>query len=143
MAIARHSLRTAILLVGALTALACATPPGAAAAPVERGYWETLSQKFRFPAPMDECYSVTVDGIIYVLGGLDTHNESGYLAMGAVWAFDPRTGRWTGKKRMPVPTHHFAITVYRHAIYIFGGFVAPRGQPGGLLVATAWEYDPK
>ncbi len=143
MTIARHSLRTALLLVGVFAALACTTAAGAPSAAVERGYWGTLPQTVRFPQPMDECYSVTVDGIIYVLGGLDTHNESGYVAMGSVWAFDPRTGRWTEKKPMPVPTHHFAITVYRHGIYIFGGFVAPRGQPGWLPVATSWEYDPK
>ena len=143
MARARNVLRTAIL-VGALTVAASASPSRGAAAAVEQGHWQTLPQKFDFPQPMDECYSVTVDGIIYVMGGLDTHNKSGYFAMGAVWAFDPRTGQWTHKKRMPVPTHHFAITVYRHRIYIFGGFVAPpHGAPGWLPVATSWEYDPK
>jgi N-acetylneuraminic acid mutarotase len=142
MALARHVLRTAAML-GALALVASVWPSRAAAAAVERGDWETLPPKADFPQPMDECYSVTVDGIVYVLGGLDTHNKSGYLAMGAVWAFDPRTGKWTHRKRMPVPTHHFAITVYRHRIYLFGGFVAPQGAPGWLPVATSWQYDPK
>ncbi|MGH8256460.1 MAG: Kelch repeat-containing protein [Steroidobacteraceae bacterium] len=148
MQLARSSRSTAVLwrVAVLLVAVAVYASPtrATAAAAVQAGYWKTLPQKFDFPQPMDECYAVTVDGIVYVLGGLDTRNESGYLPMGAVWAFDPRSGTWTHEKRMPVPTHHFAITVYKHRIYIFGGFVAaPPGAPGWLPVTTSWEYDPR
>ena len=142
MAFARNTL-TYIFLVGVLTVVACGTPTRASTTVVEQGYWQTLPRKFDFPQPMDECYSVTVDGMIYVIGGLNTRNESGYLPMGAVWSFNPRSGKWTHLKRMPVPTHHFAITVYQHDIYIFGGFVAPHGAPGWLPVATSWRFNPR
>jgi N-acetylneuraminic acid mutarotase len=142
MTYARNVLAAAVL-VGALAAFPSAPCDATAATVVERGYWETLPPRVLFPQPMDECYAVTVDGVIYVLGGLDTRNGSGYEPMGAIWAFNPRSGTWTRKTPMPIPTHHFAITVYRHQIYIFGGFVAPHGTPGWLPVATSWEYDPR
>ncbi len=99
--------------------------------------------KFAAPLPkaIGEIYGTSVGGKIYVLGGLD--NRPGVVRpTGYNWEYDPATDKWTAKKPMPRPAHHIMIAAWHKKIYVFGGFVRPKGLVAWQPINNSWVYDP-
>jgi N-acetylneuraminic acid mutarotase len=106
--------------------------------PPTPGKWGRLAP---FPEPAQEIGGTTVNGKVYILGGLPTGNNS--RPKGLVWEYDSATDKWTKKKQMPLPAHHIAVVQYHGKLYVFGG--GAQVEPGGLNwvpINNAWEYDP-
>jgi N-acetylneuraminic acid mutarotase len=103
----------------------------------EQKLWQALAP---FPGPIREAAIVAADQKVYMFAGQGT----GYVPLGLVYEYDPSKDIWTEKKRMPLPSHHNAITEYNGKIYLFGGFKLPEtGQFGWEPIDNSWQYDPK
>ena len=87
--------------------------------------WVTLAA---LPQPATDLAGVTVNGKLYLFGGLD-----GIRPTGLVLEYDAATDAWTKKKPMPVNLHRFAVAAYGDKIYLFGGFKYPDTR------ANAWQ----
>ena len=96
-----------------LTALMVLMFPGNGQA---QGKWVKLAP---FPEPAFEIVGATVNGKIYVFGGLPSGGQT--TPPGLVYEYDPGANQWTKKKPMPLPAHHVAAAEYRGKVYLFGG----------------------
>lgn len=92
-----------------------------------------------FPEPSEELVGASINGKLYVFGGLGP----GWIPQGFVYEYEPATDKWAKKKPMALPAHHVAFTELNGKFYAFGGFVSPRsGPPAWVPINNAWEYDP-
>jgi N-acetylneuraminic acid mutarotase len=80
------------------------------------------------PLPFPRCNhkQVTVDGVIYVLGGLIEGHELREPASEARWIvsvqrLNNRTGSWDNVSSLPCPVEAFTASVFDAKIYVFGG----------------------
>jgi N-acetylneuraminic acid mutarotase len=80
------------------------------------------------PLPFPRCNhkQVTVDGVIYVLGGSIEGHELREPASEARWIasvqrLNNRTGSWDNVSSLPCPLTAFAASVFDGKIYVFGG----------------------
>ena len=119
----------------ALAALIVLMFPGNAPA---QGKWVKLAP---FPEPAFEIAGATVNGKIYVFGGLPSGGQT--TPPGLVYEYDPGANQWTKKKPMPLPAHHIAAAEYRGKVYLFGGGIQKEaGESNWFPSDHAWEYDP-
>src|SRR3990167_5651463 len=116
-----------------LTGTAVAQAPG-------QGRWTKCAP---FPEPSQEIGGTSVNGKLYVIGGLPFAAGQSPAPKGIVWEYDGATDKWAKRKNMPAPAHHVAVTSYRGKLYVFGG--GTQVEPGGsnwVPTNRAWEYDP-
>ena len=119
----------AVILTGTVVAQA----PG-------QGRWTKFAP---FPEPSQEIGGTSVNGKLYIIGGLPFAPGQSPAPKGIVWEYDGATDKWAKKKNMPAPAHHVAVTSYRGKLYVFGG--GTQVEPGGsnwVPTNKAWEYDP-
>jgi N-acetylneuraminic acid mutarotase len=93
--------------------------------------WQTVATENECTA-RHETTAVTVDGILYLIGGRGKK---------PVEAYDPTTKRWTKKEaEAPMEIHHFSAVAVGKKIAIFGALTGgfPKEQP----VPNLWWYDP-
>ena len=75
------------------------------------------------PTPRWGLRSVTVDGIIYAVGGSMLLNVGGKNTYyGTVEAYDPINNRWTPKTPMPTPREGMSLGVVNGQLYAIGGW---------------------
>lgn len=86
------------------------------------------------PTPRGGGSAVTVDGKIYVIGGID---YDGLPTLRTVEIYDPSENTWTTSTDLPVPLFRPASVVYSGKIYIFGG-AFPEG-----ISDMVFEFDPE
>jgi N-acetylneuraminic acid mutarotase len=90
-----------------------------------------------YPTPINHALAAAVDGILYVIGGQTNAGSrkepSRYTA--AVYAYDPKTEKWTPLAPMPTARSAMAGDVIDGKIYVAGGR-PPRGHDFAV-------YDPK
>ena len=130
--------RPLVLLVAATVILVgCSEEPRPSAVPVspESGWTR------RMPAPvaLTEVAVATIDGQIWMAGGLDAAGA----ATSAVFVFDPRTDTWSPMPELPEPIHHSALVSDGSGLWIVGGFDAA-GQPTAAvrrLQGNNWRDD--
>jgi N-acetylneuraminic acid mutarotase len=129
---------TAGAAIGGLGAVARglpATTAQGAPAGIPQGKWVTLAP---FPEALEEVGGASVDGKLYIFGGL----LPGWKPAGVVYQYDAADA-WIKRKPMARPLHHPAIAALKGKVYLFGGFVLPdSGPPGWVPIVDAWEYDP-
>ena len=116
-----------------LTGTAVAQAPG-------QGRWTKFAP---FPEPSQEIGGTSVNGKLYIIGGLPFAAGQSPAPKGIVWEYDGATDKWAKRKNMPAPAHHVAVTSYRGKLYVFGG--GTQVEPGGsnwVPTNKAWEYDP-
>src|SRR5262249_49901147 len=91
--------------------------------------WSTAA---RLPEPLLDAHAATLDGKIYVAGGLDT---AGHPTSHA-YRYDPATDRWERIADLPGPRHGMPLAVWGDTLYALGGF------SGRELHAerTMWAY---
>lgn len=90
-----------------------------------------------YPTTINHASAVGLDGLLYVIGGQTNaggrNEESRYTS--AVYAFDPKSERWTPRAPMPTARSAMAHAVIGGRIYVAGGR-PPRGHDFAV-------YDPK
>lgn len=93
--------------------------------------WQTVISENTCTA-RHETSAVTVDGILYLIGGRGKK---------PVEAYDPKTNSWTKRQtEPPLHFHHFAAVAVGNKIAVFGALIGgfPKEQP----VPNLWWYDP-
>lgn len=116
------------VIINPLAGTHCDAPP--VPAPLSNGQWQVVGQ---MPDPVTgENGSTTVDGMIYVAGGVGGSNS--------FRRYDPDTANWQPLANMPGGRNHLMVTSYQDSVYVFGGF-------GGAIIGdlsnstNAWRYD--
>jgi N-acetylneuraminic acid mutarotase len=87
--------------------------------------------------------AATVNGKIYVIGGV-LNNESGpRITTGLVEAYDPVTDSWETKTSMPTPRSDPKIAVVDGKIYVLGGwYPSPTYNFYDSMMDEVEEYNP-
>ncbi|MDY6819552.1 MAG: kelch repeat-containing protein [Halobacteriales archaeon] len=79
--------------------------------------------------------AVTLDGRIYVIGGITEENATRAMAV-----YDPEANDWTDATAPPKSVNHTAATVHDGRIHVFGGYTGSfLGTPP---LDAHWIYDP-
>ncbi len=91
------------------------------------------SSKAPMPTPRTRHTVGVVNGILYVVGGLNSQTDPS--AASRVDAYDPVRNRWAPKAPLPTPRSGVAVGVAKGTLYVVGGW-GP--GPTGLVEA----YDP-
>ena len=88
------------------------------------------------PLAREEAQGVSVNGKLYVFGGLYT---SSFLATSRVDVYDPATNQWTANKPMPEALTHSATAVdaQTQTVWFVGGYVGDHPGPG---TSRVWKY---
>lgn len=69
------------------------------------------------PRPLTQASAVTVNGRIYVFGGLDQNGN----AVDTVYEYNPSTDRWRTVNRMPAVRYGAAVSSQSSRVYVVGG----------------------
>jgi len=89
------------------------------------------------PTPRTEVAVAALDGLIYVIGGLEGDGSSS----AKVEVYDPATDTWSEAAPLPEPRHHAAATGFNGPgtpqVWVIGGFEA-----SGDASAETFLYDP-
>lgn len=88
------------------------------------------------PEPRFETTAVTLDGYIYVLGGLSIRNSHN-----TAFRYDPNSDTWEELAPMPDFRNHIGAAVLNGKIYASGGIYGETGFDGSAK--TLWAYDPE
>jgi len=118
--------------------------PTAASTSVE--IFNTVTSKWSdaapLPMPLHHSNIATVDGKIYVLGGLTFTNGS-WDSVGNCYRYDPAVNGWEELGAMPVGTGRgsAAVGVFEKTVYLAGGIQFPRLGADRVAVSTTQSYD--
>jgi len=85
----------------------------------------------------DDPAVAVVGNIMYVIGG--STNSSGSAVTNTVWAYNPRTGKWSSKALMPTARASAVAIVESKVIYVIGGW---NGIFSGPSLTTVEGYNP-
>ena len=103
------------------------------------------SYKALAPLPVKRCsaQAETVNGKIYVIGGLETfENGLGNRVTGRNEMYDPATNTWTARSPMPTSRNHAYSGVVNGKIYVIGGRIAAGNIGLVTNIDVVEEYDP-
>ncbi len=103
------------------------------------------SYKALAPLPVKRCsaQAETVNGKIYVIGGLETfENGLGNRVSGRNEMYDPATNTWTARSPMPTSRNHAYSGVVNNKIYVIGGRIAAGNIGLVTNIDVVEEYDP-
>lgn len=96
---------------------------------------DTWEEKTPMPTKRHGAFMASVNGKIYVIGGMGTENDM-WKSLSVVEMYDPKTDKWETKTSLPEPRDGFGVTVIDNKIYVIGGF------SGAGIVNTVFIYDP-
>jgi hypothetical protein len=79
------------------------------------------------PYDLDEPRGVTIDGLVYLVGGITGLEETagGDLLLepsDQLTRFDPRTGEYKSLPPLPRPLNHIGVFAYQGDLYVLGGY---------------------
>src|SRR5712692_2575653 len=77
--------------------------------------------------------TATINGVLYVVGGVNDRNE----VLGMVEAYDPATDTWSTRASLPTPRFNLGATAINGVLYAVGGYTY--GYPPRTTVEA---YDP-
>ena len=94
------------------------------------------------PVALNHTMSVSVNGILYVIGGQTEPGGDGPF-MNTVYAFDPKSGSWSTRSPMPTARAGGGAVVVNGRIYVAGGR-PPRGNDFAVYdpATDRWELLP-
>lgn len=78
----------------------------------------TWQRRTQAPTARQEVASASLDGRVWVIGGLTSAGASN-----VVESYDPAADRWSAGPSLPLAVHHAAAAVYHGEIVVLGGFV--------------------
>lgn len=116
---------TTILLLVGLTSMG-------RAAEAQEGWFSAAP----LPAPRQEIYAATRDGLIYTAGGL---SEEAQTVLDDFVVYDPEADKWRELPPLPEARHHITLSVADGRLYAVGGFTG--GFPDWKPMATVFSYD--
>lgn len=95
------------------------------------GAWEALAD---LPSgPVQETGLVEIDGLLYVLGGIDAAGET----LTAVLVYDPSDDSWDRGPDLPAPSHHVNAAAVDGTIYVVGSL-----EPDFTPRPDVWSWTP-
>jgi N-acetylneuraminic acid mutarotase len=97
---------------------------------------DTWTSKAPMPTPRYEAGGTDIEGVLYVVGGLDSSNSPTTL----VEAYDVKTNRWTAKATLPTPRAGLVVAAVDGLLYAIGGFKPAFSNTNYDAVEA---YDPK
>lgn len=109
-----------------------ATPFNLAGLP--QGEWVKLRG---MPTARSEMTAVTLDGMIYVIGGY-VNGSAPWRSSKAVEVYDPATNLWSQRAALPMGLNHMQAAAHKGKVYVFGGLPDCECEPG----PDGWVYDP-
>jgi N-acetylneuraminic acid mutarotase len=89
------------------------------------------------PEGAEEVVGAAVGNSMLVYGGLGPE----YVPRGLFWMFDTSKEEWIELPSNPIPVHHPAIVTIENKVYLFGGFVKPKGEASWKPVDDASMFD--
>ena len=92
-------------------------------------HWSTAHP---LPEPLQELQGATLDGKIYVAGGLDVRGQPSAHA----YRYDPATDTWERIADLPAARHHMPLAVAHDSLYAVGGLSGTHFQ----AERTLWLY---
>lgn len=101
------------------------------------GTWISLPD---MPTRRSSAAAVTVDGVVYVIGGTSWNPATGHnpcTPLATVEAYNPATGAWSPRAPMPTARWNTAAAEIAGKIYVVGGDVGC-----GHRTSAVEEYDP-
>ncbi|KAK0647195.1 hypothetical protein B0T16DRAFT_376308 [Cercophora newfieldiana] len=104
--------------------------------------WKSLAP---LPVPLNHANAASVDGKIYLLGGLEVASDGAWRATPKSWVYDPAEDKWTEIESMPVSEARgsAAVGVYGKTIFLAGGMTVlhavPGGQQGTVSAVSAFD----
>ncbi|MFP3895635.1 MAG: kelch repeat-containing protein [Anaerolineales bacterium] len=90
--------------------------------------WERKRDK---PTPVANIGAVSIDGLIYVPGGLDASNQ----VRDILEVYDPEADTWHALTPLPTPLCAYAIAPFEDGFYLFGGW------NGNAYLSSVYYYD--
>jgi len=106
----------------------------------EHWYYDPSDDRWRklapMPTPRNSTAGVTVNGVLYVIGGRTVSDGN----LSVVEVYDPLSDRWEQARPMPKAQGGLAAAVMDGNIYVFGGEFFGAGGSG--VFAESWEYNP-
>jgi N-acetylneuraminic acid mutarotase len=91
------------------------------------------------PAPLSDAAAAVVNNVLYVIGGYGSDASGGSPPTNTVWAYHPKTKKWSEKAAMLTARDVAAAVVANNIIYVIGGW---NGVFSGNGLATVESYDP-
>ncbi len=109
----------------------------AASTPTPGGSWQQ-----RTPSPLhrSETAAATLDGKIYVAGGLAGQTSFFSGISTSFESYDPASDSWKELAPIPKALHHISLASAHGRIYMTGGYTALDFVPD---VKSTWVYDPQ
>ncbi len=103
-----------------------------------QGMWQT---KTDMPTARASASAATIDGKIYVMGGIESGVAFGEPASAIVEIYDPVTDSWDTSSAgpMPVGKNSYTTAVVNNKIYVIGG----QSTVGTTNLSSVYEYDPQ
>jgi uncharacterized repeat protein (TIGR01451 family) len=101
------------------------------------GIWREVTP---LPEPRGYASAVEIDGLYYVVGGVDQVVTSTYHVHSSTYRYNPASDAWIQLADLPQALGGVALATANGKLYAFGGFDA-RG-PGVGGVDTTYEYNP-
>jgi len=92
------------------------------------------------PIALNHTMSVSVNGILYVIGGQTEAGGDGPF-VNTVYAFDPNRGTWSSRTPMPTARSGGGATVVNGRIYVAGGR-PPRGNDFAVYDPATDRWEP-
>lgn len=95
------------------------------------------------PLPINHPNVASVDGRLYVLGGIlgsFMATASSWPAVANAWSYDPWNDTWTALADLPGPKASAAVGVYNSSVYLAGGMTYQAVTVADALTSV-WSYD--
>jgi len=97
---------------------------------------DTWMSKAPMPTPRYEAGGAMIDGMLYVVGGLDSSN----FPTTVVEAYDAKTNTWSSRSTLPTARAGLVVVAVDGVLYAIGGF---RPAFSNTNYDTVEAYDPK
>jgi N-acetylneuraminic acid mutarotase len=97
---------------------------------------DAWTSKVPMPTPRYEAGGTVIDGVLYVVGGLDSSNSP----TSVVEAYDVKTNKWSSKAPLPTARAGLVVAAVDGLLYAIGGF---RPAFSNTNYDTVEAYDPK
>jgi hypothetical protein len=106
--------------------------------PIENQIYSDIT---RIPTPRSHGGVTSINGKIYLIGGLFQNELNQIGVTGIVEEYNPETKTWRTMASMPTPLQGFVLGKVENSIYILGGSTTTNIQTG-TLTNTVYKFNP-
>jgi len=98
---------------------------------------ESWSAGVALPSEVRYGTAITVDGMIYLIGGRNSSNQD----ISQVLCFDSSTNQWTAKANMPTARHGVKLVWFQNRIWAICGHPATQVVESYDIVTNSWQTE--